>query len=162
MEKQIEMVKIHKNNLFSKIDAHVSDVKEATVSEIFLNIMSDLINSGEVGIEKIDRDNKFVPNQKSVGFDIDDQFIYFYPVVTWNVANAAAGSNRGLMNSRPNLMGELIKRGLMVPGKNQAADVKNLNGRNVRVWKILKEAVGYSVLDELEDVKVTDEDMEDW
>lgn len=162
-KKMTEMVKTHKNNLLFHIDRNVVDANAATISEIFLNTLADLINSGEGVIEHIAKDKKnqikYPPNQKFIGFDIEDEFIYFYPLV-WNIAGRAIS---GFQNARSNLTGELIKRGLLIPGKDQVASSKKLRGHVARVWKIYRDAVGYCGPNDFsDDAVLNDEDMNNW
>ena len=150
MEKQVEMVKIHKNNLFSKIDAHVMEVRDATVSEIFINTLKDLINSGAVKIYHagIDIGDPSDLKDEYIGFDDDrdendKSYVYFFGIPVWNAVNRSAGSGKGLMNSKTNLMNELVKRNIMVPGNETNTYRKKLNGKTQVTWRILKSALGY-------------------
>ena len=157
-KKRTEMVKIHKNNLFFKIDKHVMDVKEATVSEVFLSTLADLINSGAVKIYDVGPEKPVGHGIKDeyIGFDDFDDYIYFFGTSVWNAVNKAAGSGKGLMHSKSGLISELVKRDIMVPGNSGNTYPKLLYGKTQSTWRILKSALGYNV------VGVTDEEIENW
>ncbi len=173
---RVEMVKIHKNNLFLHIDKNVMDVKEATVSEVFINTLADLINSGAVKIHTVTKDVDSIHDfhEEYVGFDDGNKdCLYFFGVPVWNAVNKAAGSGKGLMNSKESLMGELVKRGIMVPhikgdGTKTNTFNKELYGKTQGTWRILKSALGYDdrdVLDKYvnnEEEEVTEEEMAEW
>jgi len=164
IEESKEMVKIHKNNLFSKIDKNVMDVKEATVSEVFINTLADLINSGAVKIHEVtkDVDSSQSFKEEYIGFDDQDpKFLYFFGVPVWNAVNRAVGSGRGLMNSKTNLTSELVKRGIMFPGKTGNTFPKLLYGKTQITWRILKSALGYDDVDVLDKYIDSDSD-EEW
>jgi hypothetical protein len=163
-KKRIEMVKIHKNDLFLHIDKNVMDVKDATVSEVFINTLTDLINSGAVQIHNVGVDKPTAYGKDEyVGFDDLDEYIYFFGNPVWNAVNKAVGSGKGLTNSKTNLMNELVKRGIMIPHlkkdgtKGGNTCNKSFYGNAVVVWKILKSALGLN-----ESVEVTEDDMEGW
>lgn len=171
MEKRVKMVKTHKNNLFVRIDKNVMSVKEATVSEVFINTLMDLINSGAVHIHHVGKDsfNPYDVRDECIGFDddkdeSDKKYVYFFGTSVWNAVNKAVGSGKGLMNSKLNLTGELVKRGIMVPGSKGNTFNKDLYGKTQVTWRILKSALGYKK-DDLLDVfaeGIEDEDIEDW
>ena len=154
-KKRIEMIKIHKNNLFLHIDRNVLDAKDATVSEVFLNILKDLINSGSVKIHivGVDKPMAYGDRGEYVGFDYLNKYIYFFGNPVWNAVNKAAG---GLQNSKPSLLKELVERGFMKPGTQGNTYNQPLYGKSTTTWRILKSALGY------EEEEVTEEEMEDW
>jgi hypothetical protein len=170
VEKRVKMVKIHKNNLFVKIDKNVMDVKDATVSEVFINTLMDLINSGAVHIHHVGKDsfNPYDVRDECIGFDddkdeSDKKYVYFFGTSVWNAVNKAAGSGRGLMNSKKNLISELVKRGIMMPGTQGNTFNKELYGKTQATWKILKSALGYEKDDLLDAfAEGIEDDMEDW
>jgi hypothetical protein len=154
MEKHIEMVKIHKNNLFFHIDINVADVRAANVSEVFINTLSDLINSGKVNIYTVVKGvaNPYELRDEYIGLDVDDQYIYFFGVPVWNAVTQAVriGSGKGMMNSKKNLMSELVKGGIMIPGTQGKTFNKTLDGKSFPTWRILKSALGYKYTDNLD------------
>lgn len=171
MEKQIEMVKIHKNNLFGNIDAHIEGAKEATVSEIFINTLADLINSGAVKIYETSEKKPKPRNFKDdyVGFDDFDEYLYFWGVPVLNAVNKAAGLGKGLNNSKENLINELVKEGIMDPHIKKDGTFggnlfpKSLYGKTQKTWRILKSALGYG-REDMVTVVYEDDDVidDDW
>lgn len=160
-EKMKKMVKTHKNNLFLHIDKNVRDVREATVSEIFMSTLRDLINSGAVKIHDVENERppQYGGKNEYIGFDDLDGYIYFFGTNVWNAVNDASGR---LMNSKSNLIGELVKRGIMLPHMTRDGEIdanvyrKNLYGKTQVTWRILKSALGY------DEEEVTEEDIEGW
>ena len=134
------------------------DVKEATVSEVFLSTLADLINSGAVKIYDVGPEKPVGHGIKDeyIGFDDFDDYIYFFGTSVWNAVNKAAGSGKGLMHSKSGLISELVKRDIMVPGNSGNTYPKLLYGKTQSTWRILKSALGYNV------VGVTDEEIENW
>lgn len=154
-EKRIKMIKIHKNNLFLHIERNVLDAKEATVSEIFLSTLRDLINSGSVKIHTVGVDKPMVYGDKGeyVGFDDLDEYIYFFGNPVWNAVDKAAGK---LQNTKTSLLKELVEREIMVPGTQGNTYNKPLYGKSTTTWRIFKRFLGYI------EEEVTDEDVEEW
>ena len=154
-KKRTEMVKIHKNNLFLEIEKNVMDVKDSTVSEIFINTLADLINSGSVKINTVtkDLDTPKDFHDKYVGFDDGDpEYLYFFGTLVLAAVNDAVKSNtgRGLQNSKINLTSELVKKGVMMPGAKGNTFPKWLYGKTQITWKIQKSALGYDKGDVLD------------
>ena len=155
LKKSKEMIKIHKKNLLLHIDKNVMGVKAATVSEVFMSTLADLINSGAVRIYNVKPNPpSYGVKDEYIGFDDFDEYLYFWGIPTWNAVNKAVGSGKGLMNSKTNLISELIKKEIMIPGITGNTYPKLLHGKTQVTWRILKSALGY-------DIEV-DEDDEDW
>lgn len=162
MEKHIEMVKTHKNNLFSEINPHVESAKDATIGSVFIRTLQDLINSGAVKIHDVANERSIAYGRDEyVGFDDLDEFIYFFGEPVWNAVKKAASSDGHLMNSKTNLLNELVHDGILIQHVTKDGEVlntysKKLYGKSVRTWRILKSKLGWD-----EEV-VTEEDMEGW
>lgn len=171
MEKQIEMVKIHKNNLFFQVSPHIAAAKDATVGDVFVRTLTDLLNSGAVHIHTvkatgIDEVQDF--KEEYIGFDDGDlDYLYFFGTQVLNAVNAAVRISTGspLRNTKTNLMGALIEMGVMEPHKDQDGTVKTrtynkkLYGKTQVTWKISKEALGYDGKDVLDKM---DGEEEEW
>jgi hypothetical protein len=154
VKKRTEMVKIHKNNLFLEIERNVMDVKDATVSEIFINTLADLLNSGAAKIHTVTKDVDSLQDfrEKFVGFDDGDpEYLYFFGTPVLNAVTEAVriSTGRGLQNSKMNLTGELVKKSVMMPGSKGNTYPKELYGKTQITWRILKSALGYSDVDVL-------------
>ena len=163
MEKQIEMVKIHKNNLFNMIAPNVEDAKEATIGSVFISTLKDLIGSGAVRIHNVGTDKPVAYGKDEyVGFDDLDEYIYFFGKPVWNAVKKAAGSDGRMMNSKTNLLTELVKRGIMDPRIKKDGTIANntfnkkFYGSTIATWRIFKSALGQ------DDEEIIAEDMEEW
>ena len=97
------------------------------------------------------------------------EYLYFFGTPVLNVVTEAVriSTGRGLQNSKMNLMGELVKKGVMMPGNRGNTFPKWLYGKTQITWKIQKSALGYDkgdVLDKYVEVVdgVDEEDLEKW
>lgn len=173
MEKHIEMAKIHKNNLFSKVDPHIEAAREATVAEVFISTLRDLLNSGSVHIhtvksDSIDEVQDF--REEYIGFDASDpDYLYFFGTQVLNAVNAAVRVSTGspLRNTKTNLTGALIEMEAMEPTRDEDGGIKEktfrkkLYGKTQVTWRISKKVLGYDFVD-LHDKAAEFEYDEDW
>lgn len=165
-EKQTKMVKIHKNNLFLNIDPHIEAAKDATVGEVFMSTLRDLIASGSVKIHVTEKDKPagYGIRDEYIGFDNSDKYIYFFGKPTLSAVIKMVGVEGRLKNSKTNLVNELVKTGVMVPHirkdgtKGSNTFNKGFYGNVVATWRILKSALGYEDFASEEDEDVEDEE----
>ena len=171
-KKATEMMKTHKKNLFSHLGDQIKTVSNATVSEVFIETFTDGINSRSMHIHMVNNNiydaggehiGEIIGEKKLndghldyVGFDFgsDDPYLYLWGNEVWNAVNKSLreGDNHGLMNSKRNLINELIANDIMVPHNTSKGERMNthsikLYGKVHKTWRIRKSALGYNDID---------------
>jgi hypothetical protein len=170
-DKAREMVTVHKSDLEREIDSLATFVHASTASEVFIATLRDLINSGRVKIQDWNDthmvpnpdynpehdDNKYVQDvipiedmHGCIGFDKDkdDQYLYIFPQIAFReVVKLLNEMDTPFNHTQHSLVEEMIKEGILTPGKDQAASTVKYQNKTRRAWQITKKALRYEILE---------------
>ena len=85
-----------------------------------------------------------------IGFDKyeDDPYLYIFPQITFKeVVKLLNDMDTPFNHTQHSLVEEMIKEGILTPGKDQAASAVKYQNKARRVWQITKKALRYEILD---------------
>ncbi|MBZ0278968.1 MAG: DUF927 domain-containing protein [Anaerolineae bacterium] len=110
----------------------VRSLREELASEVFLDILGQLLAGGQAVIDDDMRNpREYPPGVTVVGYR-DDHFVYLLPEIALKAVNHVQ-----LLNFGANAIGNMLKEdGLLLPGPNNLSTQKRVRGGRVRFWQL--------------------------
>ncbi|MCB9453322.1 MAG: DUF927 domain-containing protein [Anaerolineaceae bacterium] len=125
----------------------VRSLREERASEVFLNVLGQLIGSGQCLIEPSLRvQGETAPGHTVVGYR-DESFLYLLPDVALREVNKV----QPLSFSSHAIGSQLREDGLLLPGKINLTVQKSVRGSVIRLWRLKSEVLGCEGCETCED-----------
>lgn len=116
----------------------VRTLRQERASEHFLNVLGQLIGSGQAVLDDDMRNpREYPPGTTVVGYR-DESFVYLLPDVTLREVNRV----QPLKFSATAIGMQLKEDGLLIPGKTNLSVQKSVRGSVVRLWRLKPEILG--------------------
>jgi len=116
----------------------VRTLRQERASEVFLDILGQLIASGQAVIDDDMRNpREYPPSVTAVGYK-DEGFVYLLPEITHREVNRVQP-----LRFTVTVIGMQLKEdGLLIPGPNNLSTQKRVRGGRVRFWQLTCESLG--------------------
>ena len=113
-------------------------LREERASEVFLDLLGQLIAGGQAVIDDDMRNPKEYPSSMTVIGYRDESFIYLLPEIALREVNKV----QPLRFTATAIGMQLKEDGLLLPGNNNLSIQKRVNGARVRVWQLTSDLLG--------------------
>ncbi len=110
----------------------VQNLRQELASQVFLDILGQLLAGGQAVIDDDMRNpREYPPGVTVVGYK-DDNFVYLLPEIALKAVNHVQPLNFGA-----NAIGKMLKEdGFLLPGPNNLSTQKRVRGGRVRFWQL--------------------------
>jgi len=115
----------------------VSNLQQESASQIFLDILGQLLAGGQAVIDDDMKNPREYPSGVTLIGYKDDTFIYLLPEIAHKAVNGVQPINFGT-----NAVGNMLKDdGYLLPGPTNLSTQKRVRGGRVRFWKLRAESL---------------------
>ncbi|MEQ8677112.1 MAG: hypothetical protein RLP44_29710 [Aggregatilineales bacterium] len=110
----------------------VQNLRQELASQVFLDILGQLLAGGQVVIaDDMRNPREYPPGVTVVGYK-EDSFVYLLPEIALKAVNHVQP-----MNFSANAIGQMLKEdGILFPGPNNLSTQKRVRGGRVRFWQL--------------------------
>jgi hypothetical protein len=124
---------------------NVRALREERASEVFLDLLGQLLAGGQVVID----DNMQTPHEYPSGVTVvgyrDDTYVYLLPEIAFKEANKVQ-----TIHFNTTAIGMQLKEdGILLPGTNTLTTQRRIRGGRVRLWQLKSDFLGCDTCDEV-------------
>ena len=124
---------------------NIRALREERASEVFLDLLGQLLAGGQVVID----DNMKHPHEYPSGVTVvgyrDDRFVYLLPEIAFKEVNKVQA-----IHFNTTAIGMQLKEdGILLPGKNTLTTQRRIRGGRVRLWQLKSDFLGCDTCDDV-------------